>query len=588
MTEQERKDWWMTLQQKADENFDLTELANEEAQLEAELAEEFLELEQLQKEYASIGTPESLSDTIVATIKAQFSTLIGVEGGKKFPEKNNGMPFDLRDAQHIQTADSFARGEFASHNANHGVYEQRYAYQQGQFQRDEEGNIRTYIDRARRTVPILKDDARHDYDDKRPQGSKKAGTNMDHIVPVSELMRSPEANCYLSHEERVAFANSEVNLQEIPESHNKSKKDKSTNDWLDNPNSKGQLPSDSVGVTEEQKLQYKENDANARKELDKKLEEGEKRAKKEGRISQLKEVGRLGKHAANAGLKAAMKDFLLSLADDAKQEFLTWWETGVKSVKGFFGVFKNIISRFFEKFWEHLKSAAKSAMNTAKEVILTAVIGPIKNIFRKTWLLIKQGFQSLKEALKVLTDPANKHLSLSEKLLRVCQVLVAGFAVIATGLLSEVIEKGLVGHGVPALIAELVGAFGAALACGLLSAIFLRKIDQWIANKQKKRNLALQHDKRNDIIEKQHAVLGAKRKVVAAEWTVLGEDLVQRHTELQEVVQQYQTENTEKEAHLEKAVARQRERDVETLNNLADLDEGKADLDEALNNLSTL
>lgn len=588
MTEQERKDWWMTLQQEADENFDLTELANEEAQLEAELAEEFLELEQLQKEYASIGTPESLSDTIVTTIKAQFSTLLGIKEGKKFPEKNNGMPFDLRDAQHIQTAENFSRGEFASHNANHGVYEQRYAFQQGQFQRDEEGNIRTYIDRAGKTVPILKDDARHDYDDKRPQGSKKAGTNMDHIVPVSELMRSPEANCYLSLEERVAFANSEVNLQEIPESHNKSKKDKSTNDWLDNPNSKGQLPSDSVGVTEEQKLQYKENDANARKELDKKLEEGEKRAKKEGRISQLKEVGRLGKHAGKAGLKAAMKDFLLSLADDVTQELVTWWQTGEKNLKGFFEAFKNIISNFFEKFWEHVKSAAKSAMNTAKEVILTAVIGPIKNLFRKTWLIIKQGFQSLKEALKVLTDPANKHLSLSEKLLRVCQVLVAGFTVIATGLLSEVIEKGLVGHGVPALIAELVGAFGAALACGLLSAIFLRKIDQWIANKQKKRNLALQHDKRNDIIEKQHAVLGAKRKVVAAEWTVLGENLVQRHTELQAAVQQYQTENTEKEVHLEKAVARQRERDVETQNNLADLDEGKADLDEALNNLSTL
>lgn len=43
----------------------------------------------------------------------------------------------------------------------------------------------------------------------------------------------------MSKKEQVEFANSEVNLNKMNASLNRSKGDKSVSDWLDNPNSNG-------------------------------------------------------------------------------------------------------------------------------------------------------------------------------------------------------------------------------------------------------------------------------------------------------------------------------------------------------------
>lgn len=84
--------------------------------------------------------------------------------------------------------------------------------------------------------------ARKPFDESRPRGSAERHTDMDHTVSAAEIIRDPAANAHMTKKEQIDFANSEANLYEMDLSLNRSKGDKSTTEWLDNPNSKGQKP----------------------------------------------------------------------------------------------------------------------------------------------------------------------------------------------------------------------------------------------------------------------------------------------------------------------------------------------------------
>ena len=92
--------------------------------------------------------------------------------------------------------------------------------------------------------------ARAPYDAGRPVGSSERGTDMDHTVSAGEIIRDPAAAAHLTQEERVAFANSDANLNELDSSLNRSKKDTPMTDWLDTPNKNGQKPSEIFDITD--------------------------------------------------------------------------------------------------------------------------------------------------------------------------------------------------------------------------------------------------------------------------------------------------------------------------------------------------
>ena len=100
---------------------------------------------------------------------------------------------------------------------------------------------------------------------------------MDHTVSAGEIIRDAEANAHMTKEEQIAFANSDKNLNEMDASQNRSKGDKSMDEWLDNPNSKGQKPDEIFDMSEEDKAKLKEKDAEAREEYRKQKKEGEKK-----------------------------------------------------------------------------------------------------------------------------------------------------------------------------------------------------------------------------------------------------------------------------------------------------------------------
>ena len=244
---------------------------------------------------------------------------------------------------HIQTTEKFAKGIFPSHNKE--IYEKRYKDWQANFQEDENHNIKMHSTRMGIEEATLAKGARKPFDKDRPKGSSERKTQMDHTVSAAEIIRDPAANAHLTREEQIAFANSEANLNEMPSSWNQSKGDKSMTDWLDNPNSKGQKPTETLdGLSDEKAQELSEKNTVARTEYDRVKAKGEMRSVIDGRISQIKE-----------GAKAVLFGLLASLLKNIMVKLLIWFKTGKRKLKEFLISIKNAIKEFFYNLRHNFK-----------------------------------------------------------------------------------------------------------------------------------------------------------------------------------------------------------------------------------------
>ena len=140
--------------------------------------------------------------------------------------------------------------------------------------------------RSGKKEATLVEGARKPFDRGRPTGSAENRTDMDHTISAASIIRDPAANAHLTQEEQINFANSDKNLYEMDSSLNRSKGDKTTSEWLNNPNSKGQKPKDIFNITEEKEKEMlrKENEAN--EEYEKRIKEGEQKSIEAGKQSQ--------------------------------------------------------------------------------------------------------------------------------------------------------------------------------------------------------------------------------------------------------------------------------------------------------------
>lgn len=225
------------------DSFNLDEL---EEKLQSQLEKEFTDLEFLADEKEKIGNPDNLGNVIMDVVWEQFMNQIAVTAGEDFIKENNGLHLDLRNEAHIQTTENFANGNIATHNTQID-YQERYDDWQTNFAKDQNGNVVTNTTRHGKKEATLVKGARKPFDNGRPSGSAEKHTDMDHTISAAEIIRDPAANAHMTKEEQIRFANSEANLNEMDSSLNRSKGDKSTTEWLDNPNANGQKPNISFG-----------------------------------------------------------------------------------------------------------------------------------------------------------------------------------------------------------------------------------------------------------------------------------------------------------------------------------------------------
>jgi len=509
-----------------EEVVDLDEL---EKKLENDVENELSDLDISYEDRKKIGNPDSLGEVIKDTIWQQFQAQIGLSESQEFIKENNGLSLDLRNSSHIQTTENFAEGKIATHNTEID-YQKRYDDWQSNFQRNEDGSVKTHTTRTGKDEATLVKGARDSFDNDRPTGSVEKGTDMDHTVSAGEIIRDPQANAHLSKEEQIDFANSDANLNEMDSSHNRSKGDKSMDDWLDNPNSKGQKPSEALeGLDKKKEKEYRQKDKEAREEYEKRKKEGEQRSKETGRKTQKIEA----KKAAKASLKAVLMSLLADLLREIFSKLVQWFKSAKKSVGTLLDSIKSAISSFFTNIKQHLQQAASVGVMS----IVSMIFAPFARLIKSVFTILKQGVKSIKEAISYLKNPENKNKPFSIKLLEISKLVIAGLTGIGAVALGEVFEKLLMnipgfGFEIPILgsIANIVGIFLGAIVSGVIGAIILNFIDKAISKKLKKETDIQLIEKSNEIIKKQEELIEVKEKKLENTKSSIKNDISERHS----------------------------------------------------------
>lgn len=505
-----------------------------ESRLESELEEQMADLAGLEQDAGKIGNPDTLGETVMNVVWEQFINQVGVFAGEDFIKENRGLTLDLRDSAHIQTTENFTNGKIAAHNDKID-YQQRYNDWQSNFQHDENGNVITHQTRTGKEEATLVKGARKPFDQGRPIGSVERGTDMDHTVSAGEIIRDPAANAHLTKEEQIAFANNDKNLNEMDAGQNRSKGDKAMTDWLDNPNKNGQKPNEIFDIDENLDKAYREKDAEAREEYEKCKKEGERRSVETGKKSQKEEVMRIGGKA----LRSVIMGLLASLIKDVIRKLIVWFRSGQRKL----GTFIDSVKESIKSFVSNIKGHLLNAGNTLVTTIATAIFGPVIGMIKKAWIFLKQGYKSVKQAIKFLNDSKNKNMPFSLKMMEVGKIVIVGLTAGGAIVLSEVIEKGLMtipgfAFEIPLLgsLANIIGMFLGALVSGLIGALALNLIDRLIAKKLKKINLQEQIEKKSDIIKAQGRLIEVTGKRVEKTRAETISNITQRHTEAAEVM----------------------------------------------------
>lgn len=506
-----------------------------EAKLYGELEGQLSGLEFLEKEREKISDPEGLGETIGNAVWEQFILQIGPLAGRDFIESNKKMKLDLRDKAHIQTTENFEKGIIATHNEIID-YQQRYDDWQSNLEKDTNGNIKKHETRSGKMEANLVRGARAHFDKGRPIGNVEKGIDMDHTISAGEIIRDAHTNAHLSKEEQIAFANSDKNLNEMRSDLNRSKKDTPMEEWLDNPNRKGQKPVERFNISKEEEKELRAKDKEAREEYAKVKEKGEERSIETGRKSQLREAGRIGGQALRAVLMGLLADFLRVVI----KKLVSWFRSGERKLGTFIDQFKEA----WGEFWANLKTHLVNAGETLLSTIVTAVFGPIKSVFTKLWTILKTGWKSLKDAIAYIKNPENRNKPFSILMLEAGKIVVAGLSAIGALALGEVIEKGLISAGlviqIPLLgsLASILGMFLAAVVSGVIGAIVLRWIDKFIANKLKNENIKQQISQQNEIRESQEKLIVVKEVQLDNTKETVARSIVERHNEAKEIVQE--------------------------------------------------
>lgn len=480
-----------------EESLDFDEL---ESKLQEELDRNIAELEILEEQREEIGNPEALGNAIMNTVWEQFVNQIAVTAGEDFIRENNGLTLDLSKDAHIQTTENFAKGNIATHNTEIN-YQERYDNWQDSFKRDENGNIVMRKDhRTGKEKAVVKEEARAPFDKGRPKGSKT--THMDHDIPAAEIIRDPEANAHLTREEQVEFANSKVNLHELDASANESKGDSTMVEWL-NSERNGQKPADRFGLDEEKLM---EQDRIAREECERLKKEGEKKSIKAGKKSRRAEAFRITGKAARAVFMQLLAELLRKII----RKFVLWLKSTERTLASLLTFIKDAVVSFVSDVQKNLIIAGNAALT----VIATSILGPVVRTIKNAWILLKQGWVSLKEAVAYVKNPKNRNKPTGILVAEVGKIIMAGLSVSGAVILGDVIEKGLMAVPlfaveIPLLgsMANLIGIFMGAVIAGILGALALHFIDRLIANRQKAAMTERLIDTGNDILNTQREII---------------------------------------------------------------------------------
>lgn len=461
------------------ESFDLDEL---EKKLQSDLEEDLEGLKYLKEEKEKIGSPDNLGNVIMDVVWEQFLNQVAVKAGEDFIKENHGLHLDLRNDAHIQTPENFAKGKIANHNyQSKEQLENNYnRYKNTSHKKFRKEHVNKGMNSTLKRAGELKKEGVDTVTDiytgrqiptdtklENGQNNPKAAQR-EHVKPSAELYKNASLQMANTDQELADIINNPENLQGYTTAErNNRKSDKSPDEMNSNDKNKHW-----------EKANKKADDYV--KEEEKK---GEDRLKKEGRQTQKEEAFRIGGKA----LRAVLMQLLAELIREIIAKLVKWFKSSKKSLDSLLDSLKGAISTFLGKVKQHMINAG----NTVFSTIATAIIGPIFGTIKKVWMILKQGWGSLKNAIDYIKDPANKGKSVSTLIMEVGKIIIVGLSGAGALLLGEVIEKGLTAIPLFAIeipmlgsLANILGIFLAAVVAGIIGAIAINLLDKLIAKKK--------------------------------------------------------------------------------------------------------
>ena len=489
---------------------DYKQLLGLESSLEDNLKDIAEHIDQLNIDRDKLQNNEYLQESIENIVWEQVQLQLAAQIGEEFIKDNNGQTLDLRKEAHIQTAENFEKGKFATHNRDVD-YQERYERWQDNFTTNKKGER------------VLKTDAREFFDKGRDKGS--GVVHKDHTVSIKEQLNDIEMSTFFSKEEVKEFANSSKNLHDLDASANMSKGDKTMKEFLDSERN-GLKPEERFNID---RKQLEKDDREAREELHKRKQENKEKAIQSGKKSRRDEALKVSGKALKSAIFQLLSEFLKEII----KKFIVWLGEKHKNFNSFLEKLKEAVSTFVSNLSKHILNVGQSILT----MLVTSIFGTVGEVFLKIWTFMKQGWSSLKDAIDYLNNPENSSKNINIIILELGKIITAGIIVTGGVALGETIGKSLITIAPPLAVeipilgslASIIGTFMGATVAGITGAFVLKMIDQQIVDRQIADLSSERIDQKNEMLVIQDQLLDVKNIKLEVEKNTIINTIKERH-----------------------------------------------------------
>lgn len=266
---------------------------------------------------------------------------------------------------------------------------------------------------------------------------KDGRTHLDHVVSAKEIESRSDAHLFMTADQRASTATADENLAFTAGSANQSKNDHKMEDWLKKEDKKSKsTKAERFEIDEDLALTI---DDKARKHVNSSI--NTERFKKYS--SELVKTG--AKDAANmaaySAIGAILREFTQALFAAVKEVFS---DSTKRNLKDIFCIFKSRMSNAVKDIKAKWKDILKGSFEAGFTAFLSNLVVFVINLFattlKKVVSMIRAGFVSLVQAVKVIANPP-VGMTKDEARYEAAKIMVAGVVGAASLGLSAAIEK---------------------------------------------------------------------------------------------------------------------------------------------------
>ncbi|WP_247946947.1 hypothetical protein [Streptococcus oralis] len=492
--------------------------------LEQQFTMEFSNLEKLELECKEISSSDKLGDVILDEIWDQFANQIGLD----------------------MTSDTLLK----QYNDKHP---NSYTKEEGaKIMKDKRYTDANNAMKEKQKSGNLKDE----YTGKTLKLNENA--NLDHVVARKQIFENSWRK--IADIDTADLANKKENLAATNESLNKSKGAKSNSEYIKDrevreKNLKEQVERankkiDKKDISDSEKRNLKainEKRLNDKLAADsKKMLKAEKTAKKAINKDIAKKASvRMANKAGKDAIKAMFVATLFGMLKEIMNALVRYFKAKKQSFDTFMEEMKKALHSFFGKIKDFIKVGVDSFVGS----IVGEIIGAFNQKLQKLPNLIKQLFGSIRESISYLSNPENQTHSTAIKIAHISKIITSGLVAVGAMFLGEYFEQFL--NKIPGMtfeikllgtIANILGMFFASLLTGILGAIIINGLDQFISKKLIEENQKKQANKKNELLRIQDVQIFVAEQNVAVKRNDIFIKMAKNHQKLRELLGNVQEE----------------------------------------------